>query len=166
MAARSPWENTKEEVCEKLRAGVDRATIRADYPDIPDATIRSWARRLRLATFECNTDATDSKPTPHVNVEVLPPYSSNLVPLDGAANSSDFSLARVTLRTIARDKNEPGSVRVQASLGLLKMVAMRAELPKHILEEIEEESNLNAERDRLTQSSPVELTRHYREALG
>lgn len=161
MARVSQWQKYKEEVCEQLRSGVGTTALQSAYPQIPEGTIKSWARAVRSSL---NPDLNQSQSATVSAVEVLSPHS-NISTIEGAGSTSDFALARRTLRNIARDLGESGGVRVQASLGLLKMTAMRFDLPKHILDEIEE-SNLNEERDRIATASPAELARRYREALG
>jgi len=164
MSRISQWQEYKEEVCEQLRSGKTASELSRAYPDISYKTIYTWFRAVKALEPQLEKGLGEPQTSHRATVEVLPPQS-NVSPIGTSGGISDYALARRTLRNIAKDSNESGGVRVQASLGLLRMVSMRYELPKHILDEIEE-SSINEERDRITTASPAELSRRYREALG
>lgn len=95
-------------------------------------------------------------------VEILEPRVFRVI--DGGRcgeELSDFQLARRTLRSIIADPDTSHAVKLQASLGLMKMVPMKAEFPKHVLED-SEVASLEQERKSLEGMSAEELAREYK----
>ena len=74
---------------------------------------------------------------------------------------SDFQLARKVLREIALDENLRDATRLQAALGLLRLPAMKAEIPKHLLED-REQTTMASERKKYEGMSAEELAKEYK----
>lgn len=136
------------------------------YPDVPPKTIRNWhelvSPRIRPDSPQNSPEVKTIDPQ---DIQVLSPQQK-LVALDGAEQISDFALARKTLRAIAKNFSQPGAgVGVQAAIGLMKLTALRAELPRYIIDEIEV-TRIDEERDRLKEASLEELQQQYKDVAN
>lgn len=166
MARRSRWEHLKEEIIQHCKEGKTAIELSQMYPDVPRATIRDWHTQSapdsakippRFRQVSVNTETIAPQDTQAINPQ------QKLVALDGGEQMSDFALARRTLRAIAKNFNQPGAgVGVQAAIGLMKLTQLRAELPKHILDETEV-AIVDEERDYLKEVSVEELRQQYKD---
>jgi hypothetical protein len=178
MARRSQHEHLKPEIWAAFskgakpkdaieRFGVPSATAYIWFrdfqqnPSLPNRILESFQNsRKNLESYE--TVDSEFVPLPH------PPQSINnalAIQEDSRKNDSsnltNFQLAEKTLRAIASDEDQPGAVRVQACLGLMRLIQMQVELPKHILEGKEQDS-VASERKKLEGMSAEELAREYK----
>jgi hypothetical protein len=78
---------------------------------------------------------------------------------------SDIALARETLRAIALKPHKKGATAgIGASLGLMRLVQMQAEMPSHIIDGVIDVT-IEDERKQLKEKSPADLARAYKELL-
>jgi hypothetical protein len=166
MARLSQWAKYKSRVFEAFRGGATPRDAIAAY-GIPRSTAYDWLNEYRRTAL--GSESVRNSGSNHSLAEVVdsPPH---LFVVGGTANIesenvSDFALARRTLQEIAKDKSESGAVRVQAAFGLMRLCAMRAELPRHVLEE-KEEISVASERKKLESMSAEELARLYKELIA
>ncbi|HEY9644459.1 MAG TPA: hypothetical protein V6C57_28445 [Coleofasciculaceae cyanobacterium] len=166
MARRSAFEHLKPEIEAEFQEGKHPTDLYGAYSQVPRATIREWFKPYRQDSTTNSTDIPpDNQNLAVTPTQVLPP-PSKLVAIDGGDNASDFQLARRVLRSIARNPSQEGaSVGVQAAVGLMKLIQLRAEMPKHILEE-SEDVTIEDERNNIKDVPPSEVARRYKEALG
>jgi transposase len=140
---------------------------------IPRSTAYDWHKEYRESKLPKSPNPKNPEP-PQLQaplevskVEVLEPSRPFRV-INGCRcgeELSDFQLARRTLREIINDTECSDAVRLQATLGLLKLVPMKAELPKHVLED-QEQTSLQAERKKLEGMSVEELAKEYKRELN
>ena len=78
---------------------------------------------------------------------------------------SDIALARETLRAIALKPHKKGATAgIGASLGLMRLVQMQAEMPNHVIDGVIDVT-IEDERKQLKEKSPADLAREYKELL-
>lgn len=78
---------------------------------------------------------------------------------------SDLALARETLRSIALKPHRKGATAgIGASLGLLRLVQMQADIPNHVIDGVIDVT-IADERKELKEKSPADLAREYKELL-
>ncbi|MBD2492532.1 hypothetical protein [Aulosira sp. FACHB-615] len=170
MARRSRWEHLKDEIVQHCKDGKTPVELAAMYPDVPRATIHGWYD-LAYADSENNPKhfrkrSEDIKTIASQDIQVIPPTENKLVALDGGEQLSDFALARRALRDAIKNPTKPGTaIKIQASFGLLKLTQMRAELPRHVLDEIEV-TGVDEERDRIKEVSLEELQQQYKDVVN
>jgi|688.fasta_scaffold781116_2 hypothetical protein len=81
------------------------------------------------------------------------------------SNLSDLELARDTLRAIALRPHKKGATAgIGASLGLMRLVQMQADLPNHVIDGVIDVT-VEDERKQLKEKSPADLAREYKELL-
>lgn len=81
------------------------------------------------------------------------------------SNLSDLDLARTTLRAIALKPHKKGATAgIGASLGLMRLVQMQADMPSHIIDGVIDVT-IEDERKQLKEKSPADLAREYTELL-
>lgn len=164
MVGRSQHENLKPDVIKRFKEGVQVRQLQHEFPQIPVRTLYRWFD----AWLEKDTSDDLSDNLTPVTLVDTPSTVLTLVPFDKNAKrqESDVRLARRVLRDVASDRECNPAVRVQASLALMRMAYLRAELPKHIVEEIEEVDTLEKERKELQSTDPLLLIMQYREMIG
>lgn len=173
----------REQALEAFRRGEKPPDVSRLF-DIPPRTARQWysdykkreagiaatnsAENQRSAKFELPIlaesprTAADSSQAFAVDAELLPQDDQ---PIAGSG-LSNFRLAERTLRSVALNFTQPsGSVGVQAAMGLLRLVQMEAELPRHILNG-QEERTIESEREEVSKMSVDQLMREYRHIIG
>jgi hypothetical protein len=166
MARRSRWEHLKDEIIQHCKEGKTPRELYLMYPDVAPKTIRDWYELIYpRVPPQSPQNSPDAKTIAPQDIQIIP-SRKKLVALDGGEQLSDFALARKTLRAIAKNFNQPGAyVGVQAAAGLLKLVQIRAEIPKHILDETEV-TGIEEERDRLKEVSLEELQQQYKDVAN
>ena len=132
MARPSKFAHLKPEIEAAYKEGKQPKDLYAIYPDVPGATMREWFYPFRDNSANIPRDGETAIA---VGVEVMQPRS-NVVGLP-PQEQSDISLARNTLRKVCKDKDVNPAVRVHAAGYLMKLAALRHELPRHILDETE-----------------------------
>lgn len=166
MTRRSRWEHLKDEIIQHCKEGKTPKQLYLMFPDVPPRTIRDWYDLVYPRTPpHFPKDSPDTKTIIPEDTQVIP-SRKRLVALDGGEQLSDFALARKTLRAIAKNFDQPGAyVGVQAAAGLLRLIQIRSEIPKHILDEVEV-TGIEEERDRLKEISLEELQQQYKDVAN
>ncbi len=157
MARRSKWEEYKPRVWQSFNGGMIPAQIIAKF-GVAKSTAYDWHK-----------DWKRGKPAiPERRRHLSPPHPVSGVHekevIDSSEELSDFALAEKVLREIATGQEHSSAVRVQACLGLMRLVQMQAELPRHILYG-KEEATITSERKNLEGMSAQELWEDYKRLL-
>jgi len=147
---RSKWEHLKNEIIHHFKEGKTPPEVYPLYPDVPRATIHDW---YKLSQKQ------DKQELHNENVK---PF----VLLDGGKKQdiSDFALAREVFREIADNQKHSERTRIQAALGLIKLIKLRNDVSSDVLDETPV-SSLKIEREKLKDLSPEELQRMYQEII-
>lgn len=191
MARRSAWEGEKPAVIRMFEQGVSISEIRRSL-GIPRQTLVDWYRAWEKASpkftnrlpsvstergaklvnsvtefvTELGTERAGIIEIAVTELGTPPPSKTNLVLLPQADDLSDFGLARWALRGVIRRPNQPGAaIIVRAAQSLARLVTLKAELPKHVLEETEEITLENERRKLLEEMTPAEIAKEYRKIL-
>jgi multidrug efflux pump subunit AcrA (membrane-fusion protein) len=172
MAGKSKWDYLKPEIEGLFKQGKTPLDVRKMYPDLPKATVYDWYKAWRNSSESKTESQTNSEIQSGITQKSLDASASNLdtsanlVAFEGAVKQSDFELVRRSLRDVLRRPDQRGAyVKVQAALALLKTVAVRAEVPKQILEESEETASLEDEIRKVQQEDPMQLVREFRQII-
>ena len=137
------------------RLGIHIRTIESwQKKKLYQETLRTLSGQVTLASVE--------KAASKVSVEVLEPLKS-LEPKE-YEGLPDFEFIRRNLRRIASNPNIRESTQVQASLALARLIQMKAELPKHVLEE-KEQATMTSELKNLEGMTAEEIIREYRSVI-
>lgn len=192
MARRSAWEGEKPAVILLFEQGVSISEIRRSL-GIPRQTLVDWYRAWEKASpkftkrlpstgtergtklvnsvtesiTERGTERAGSIEITGTESIALPPSSkSNLVLLPQPDDLSDYELARWALRGVIRRPTQQGaSIIVMAAQSLRRLIVLKAELPKHVLEETEEITLENERRKLLEEMTPADIAKEYRKML-
>lgn len=164
MARRSRSEHLKPEIFALFDKGMKAPEVKKAYPQVAARTLYEWhkvwlnaeSKQLRNASGRKESD--DRAHLRDLDAPIL-----TVVPFDPSEvrQQSDIALARRTLRDVAGDRRINPAIRVQASLGLMKLAYLRSELPKHIIEESLDADIEQISKD-LEERSPSELATEYR----
>ncbi|MEH2138543.1 hypothetical protein [Nostoc sp.] len=168
MARRSRWEHLKNEVINFYKEGKTPRELYPMYPNVPPRTIRDWCDSFSPRNPpKSPQDSPDIKTIAPEDVQIISPESpSKLIALDGGERLSDMALARNALRDAVKNPTKPGAaIKIQASFGLMRLTQLRAELPRHIVDETEM-TGVEEERDRLKEISLEELQQQYKDAVS
>lgn len=164
MPRRSQWEHLKTEIEQQYKEqGKVPRDLYAVYPQIPPRTLRDWYAALfpKKSPIPPNDSPQEFELKQQTTFDT---YASKKIIALPSQEESDFQLARRAAREIVRDKSTAAYVRVQGILALAKLIEMRHNLPKSVLEETTE-GTLQDERDNMRELSSEEIARRYREAL-
>jgi len=162
MPRRSQHEHLKPQAVRLYRRGVIPNHVALKL-GIPKSTAYDWFKEFKSAESPVMGEIVEPIPESDRKPEASPGISKihKLAVIEGG--NSDIALAKRTLREIC-DSNESGAVRVQAALGLMRLAALRAELPKHVLEETEQVT-LASERKNYEGMTAEELAREYKNLI-
>ncbi len=134
---------------------------------IPKSTAYDWLKEFKESKVpkpSIPKNPETLKPAPLEIPDVSEPPRPFTVIDGGLSELSDFQLVRRTLRSLISDPDVSSAVRLKAALGLMRLVPLKAKLPKHVLED-SEVSSLKAERRKLEGLTAEELARLYKEEL-
>jgi len=154
---RAAWEEGK----------ADKAIARET--GVPISTVKRWRRSFEDPDPGSDPDEppTESRfrprPKPVQKPRGTPP---NVVAIEGGrAQVAKFNRVVKVAGSIMDDPNQPGGIRVQAANTMLKAIALSAELPAHILQEVEQHS-LTASVEEVEARGDEQIAQDYRELLG
>ena len=172
MAGKSKYARQKPEVKALWEQGLGARAITAQT-GVPVSTVNRWMLAF-AADPDLDPDQAEppspkrSKPRakPRTRPEPPPPAKSKIVAIEGGrAQVAKFHKVVKVTTSIMDDVNQPGGVRIQAANTMLKAIALSAELPQHILDEVEQHS-LRASVDEIEGRGDEAIAQNYRELLG
>lgn len=170
----------RPKVEELLRAGLQPSEISRRMPDVPRATIYGWAKQITgpaggTGDAIAPDQVVDGKgqlipfrPQPPAGDQhnLLADYQQIIHQLEGSDSTDlpDFLLIQREMRRLVSTSPNP-AIQIQAGNLLARMIQLRAEIPRHILNE-ESQSHLAREMGGLDTLSDDELARQYKDLLG
>jgi hypothetical protein len=167
MARKSKYEKYRLDAWRSMMRGWKAKDLNEEY-GIPHTTAHAWYKEFK-AEQQRNQELGAITPSKGNNSESTTVDAEMVEENDGLVIDTEtpsFVLAENTLRAIASNVRKfGGAVGVQASLGLLRCVQMRAEMPKHLLHG-EDVETVQGELDEVREMGVDELSQAYRELLG
>ena len=142
MPGRSKYHYLKNEVFQMFAKNIIPYDLlkTQKYSDIPKATIYDWHKE-----FKERGETTDITPT-----QVMPDY------IPGITDITDYEACRLCFRQIIDNEECPPANRIQAGLGMLKLIQMGQELPQKVITGIEEEQEKFSSLDKLSNEERLE----------
>jgi hypothetical protein len=155
MSGKSKWDRYKPAAAKMLSEGKSIAQIMREL-GIPRQTLLRWRQKWQQ----------EAEAVKAVGGAIAPPSPSNLILLpqpEPDEELTDYELSRWALRGVIQCPTQPGaSIAVRAAQSLIRLILLKAKLPKHILEDsLDPAEEKRIIREELEKMTPEEIAKEY-----